>query len=280
MVRFPNCKINLGLRVIGKREDGFHDIQTIFYPLPIKEALELTTNHKNAIRQFELHLSGLDVPCEWSGNLCYKAYQLIQKDFPSIGPVRMHLIKAIPIGAGLGGGSSDGAQALLLLKEVLELDIPPEKLMEYALQLGSDCPFFILNKPCFATGRGEQMKELELNLTGYYFVLVNPGVHIRTAWAFEKMELTGLTHKECLTRIISRPVEQWKNSLTNDFERPVFEEYASLKIIRDELYAAGAVYASLTGTGSCLYGIFPAKTDPGLQKLTDRYQVYNLKKNR
>jgi 4-diphosphocytidyl-2-C-methyl-D-erythritol kinase len=192
----------------------------------------------------------------------------------------MHLLKATPIGAGLGGGSSDGAHTLLLLNHELKLDLTQEQLITYALQLGSDCPFFILNKPCFATGRGEIMEEIPVGLNDHYFVVVNPEVHISTAWAFGALAVDKKAPEMPLTAIIAQPIEQWKKELVNDFEAPVFEEYESLKLIKDELYAAGAVYASLTGTGSCVYGIFSKKINPDLHKIADHYKVYNLNQNR
>jgi 4-diphosphocytidyl-2-C-methyl-D-erythritol kinase len=280
LILFPNCKINLGLRVAGKRADGYHDLETIFYPLPLKDAAELTCSQKMSGQDFELTISGLNVPGKTGNNLCYKAWQLLKQDFPSIVPVRMHLLKAIPIGAGLGGGSSDGAHTLLLLNKLLKLKLTQDQLLGYALQLGSDCPFFILNKPCFATGRGEKMEEISAPLDDHSFVLVDPGVHIGTAWAFEKISGKQSGNQQSLKGILALPVNQWKDQLINDFEAPVFEEYERLKIIKEELYAAGAQYASLTGTGSCIYGIFPPKASPLLHKISDRYKVYHLKQNR
>lgn len=264
---------------MGKRADGYHNIETVFYPLPLKDAAELTPASKNTTQDFELNISGIAIPGDKQNNLCYKAWQLIKNDFPVIEPVRMHLLKAIPAGAGLGGGSSDGAHTLLLLNHELKLNLTREQLIAYALELGSDCPFFILNKPCFAAGRGEIMKETETGLNDHYFVLVDPEVHISTAWAFEKLASDRRHHEQSLTDIVSSPVAQWKDKLLNDFEAPVFEEYESLKLVRDELYSSGAIYASLTGTGSCVYGIFPAKTKPDLHKITDHYKVYHLKQH-
>ncbi len=233
MVVFPNCKINLGLLVVDKRPDGYHNIETVFYPVSLRDAAEITiSSGKNDL--FEFKTTGINIPGENSGNLCHKAWQLIKNDFPNIPSLKMHLHKAIPIGAGLGGGSSDGAFTLLLLNEVFQLDISKERLLEYALELGSDCPFFILNKPCIATGRGEEMKEINLSLDNYYFVLVDSGIHVNTGWAFSQVEKNILPGKEevelkSLNTIISRPVHEWKNELVNDFEKPVFKEYPSLK---------------------------------------------------
>jgi 4-diphosphocytidyl-2-C-methyl-D-erythritol kinase len=270
LVAFPNCKINLGLRVTGKRPDGFHNIETVFYPVHLRDALEVVRSNN-----FELHITGMDVPGDQSSNLCLKAYDLIKQDHPSVSPVKMFLHKVIPIGAGLGGGSSDGAFALILLNKEFGFGISEEKLIEYALQLGSDCPFFILNKPCLASGRGEMMKPVDINLDEYYFVLVDSGVHVNTGWAFK--ELKNIGDAQSLAEIISLPPETWKDKLVNDFEEPVFEAHPSLKKIKEELYNAGAIYASLTGPGGCVYGIFNKKIKE--LKLDEEYKVYHLNKN-
>ncbi|MEO8584044.1 MAG: 4-(cytidine 5'-diphospho)-2-C-methyl-D-erythritol kinase [Flavitalea sp.] len=278
MVIFPNAKINLGLRVTGKRPDGYHDIETLFYPVPLKEALELTLHvpSKHHEYNFELIVTGAEIPGVEVDNLCYKAYTIIKKDFSSIpGPLRMHLHKAIPTGAGLGGGSSDGAAALKMLNEELKLNIDPEKLSEYALQLGSDSPFFLLNKPCLATGRGEILQETNLCLTGYYFVLVYPGIHISTAWAYGACKPGS--SQSSITEIIKMPVETWKGNLVNDFEEPVFVKYPEIQLIRDELYMTGAVYASLTGSGSCVYGIFKNDTEFHQGCISGQHKIFHLK---
>jgi 4-diphosphocytidyl-2-C-methyl-D-erythritol kinase len=256
LVLFPNCKINLGLRVTGKRPDGYHDLETIFYPITLRDAAEITTCPKRKEHDaFDLTITGTPVPGDITSNLCTKAWQLIQKDYPDIPAVRMHLHKAIPVGGGLGGGSADGAFTLKLLNEELKLNLTTEKLLAYALQLGSDCPFFIINKPCYATGRGEIMEEITIELSDHYFVIVNPHVHVSTAEAFNDIIIGGEV-KSSFKEIIARPVSAWKNSLINEFEEPVFKKHPELKNIKEKLYRAGAEYASMTGTGSCLYGIF------------------------
>lgn len=270
MVAFPNCKINLGLRVTGKRADGFHNIETVFYPLPLRDALEIVRS--NAL---ELHITGTSVPGEQSANLCVRAYELIKNDYPRVSPVKIFLHKAIPIGGGLGGGSSDGAFTLMLLNKELGLNIPEEKLRKYALQLGSDCPFFIINKPCMATGRGEVMKEVNVLLDDYYFVLVDTGIHVNTGWAFGRLK--DMKEGRPLAEIISLPVETWKDNLVNDFEASVFEEYPVLKTVKNELYSTGAIYASMTGTGGCVFGIFNKKIKGS--SLDKDFKVYYLNKN-
>ncbi|HUQ67762.1 MAG TPA: 4-(cytidine 5'-diphospho)-2-C-methyl-D-erythritol kinase [Flavitalea sp.] len=256
MVLFPNCKINLGLRVAGKRADGYHDIETIFYPVPLRDAAEITIcSGKKEQPAFELIVTGTNIPGDVSSNLCTKAWELVKKDYPLIPPVRMHLHKAIPVGGGLGGGSADGAFTLILLNEELKLNLTTEKLLSYALQLGSDCPFFIMNKPCYATGRGEIMEEISVALKDYYFVIVNPGIHISTAEVFKEIIITA-KERPSLIQLISLPIVEWRYHVVNKFEEPVFKNHPVLKQIKDELYDEGAVFASMTGTGSSLYGIF------------------------
>jgi 4-diphosphocytidyl-2-C-methyl-D-erythritol kinase len=279
LILFPNSKINLGLRVISKRPDGYHNLETIFYPIPLKDAAEVVKASGNNRGGFELTITGLSVPGENSDNLCRKAWELLKNDLPDIAPVRMYLHKTIPIGAGLGGGSSDGAYTLLLLNEELGLGLSSERLKEYALKLGSDCPFFILNKPCLATGRGEHMKEINPGLDEYYFVLVDSGIHVSTGWAFQQVEIPAGKYALSLEDIIREPVETWKESLVNDFETPVFTAHPELKKIKNDLYNAGAAYSALTGTGSCVFGIFSNKITPDLQKLSSAYKVYTLKQN-
>lgn len=255
MLSFPNCKINLGLRILRRREDGYHELETVFYPLPVKDVLE-------TIRSEELTFTttGLAIPGEASTNLCLKAYQLLKKDFEQLPPLSIHLHKNIPIGAGLGGGSADGAFMLLLLDRQFRLGLSSEKLMSYAAQLGSDCPFFILNKPCLAEGRGEKLEPIELDLSRYRLALVDPGVHIGTAWAFS--QCTPAENGRSLRDIIAQPVETWTGQLVNDFEAPVFRAHPALQTIKEKLYQAGAIYASMTGSGSSFFGIFAKENLP------------------
>jgi 4-diphosphocytidyl-2-C-methyl-D-erythritol kinase len=250
MIVFPNCKINLGLHITNKRPDGFHDLETVFYPLPVHDALE---GISHSALQFAG--SGIAVPGEVTDNLCVKAFHLLQRDFPQIQPLNIHLHKHIPIGAGLGGGSSDAAFMLRLINQKFQLGLAEAALVDYAAQLGSDCPFFIVNKPCYATGRGEIMEPITLDLSGYSFILVHPGIHVITGWAFR--QLTPKPAAYDLRAVIQSPVADWKNILTNDFEGPVFEAHPALAKIKEDLYAAGAVYATMSGSGSALLGIFP-----------------------
>jgi len=281
VVVFPNCKINLGLHVARKREDGYHDLETIFYPLPVRDALEVvrreTANVKREIPDngaVSLQMSGLTVQGKPEDNLCIKAYYLLKKDHPQLAGVELYLHKAIPMGAGLGGGSADGAFTLQALNDKFQLNLSRTKLLDYSLQLGSDCPFFIINKPCYATGRGELLQSIPLDLSAYSFLVVHPGVHINTGWAFS--QLTPAPSLQPLPEIIQQPVASWRNTLTNDFEAPVCKHHPALQAIKDALYEGGALYASMTGSGSCFYGIFPKNQLPALQ-WPSQYAVFELK---
>ncbi len=269
MVSFPNAKINLGLNVIEKRADGFHNIETIFIPISIKDALEIVIS-ENAEDVDDFVTTGLLIDGDISKNLCVKAHQLLKKNF-SIPPIKMHLHKAIPMGAGLGGGSADGAFALTLLNDKLALNIPTPQLINYALQLGSDCPFFIMNKSCFATSRGEEMHMLQLDLSAYDILIINPKIHIATAWAFAN--ITPANPKKSIQQIIQQPIETWKTELVNDFEEPVFKQYPTIKNIKETLYNNHAVYAAMTGTGSTVFGIFKRENKPDTITFDKEYFV-------
>lgn len=257
MILFPNCKINLGLHVTRKREDNYHDIESIFYPLPLHDILEIIPSNT-----FEHHFSGIPVPGEPANNLCIKAYDLIKKDFPELPLIKIYLHKNIPAGAGLGGGSSDAAFMLRSLNDEFRLNLSTEQLIGYASQLGSDCPFFILNKPCLATGRGEILVPVKISLASYSFILVHPELHIDTAWAFSKIRPSA--PEKSLTEIIQQPVQTWKDVLKNDFEKPVLKKFPELKIIKEKLYSSGALYASMTGSGSSFFGIFEKNNIPSI----------------
>lgn len=252
MIVFPNCKINLGLYILQKRTDGFHDLETIFYPLPLQDALELVQNPSPHSNEIEFTNSGLNI--DTTENICIRAYQILKNDFPQLPSVKMHLHKTIPLGAGLGGGSSDGAFSLILLNKKFNLGLSEQQLIDYALVLGSDCPFFIKNKPCYARGRGEILQEIDLNLGNYKIVLINPKIHINTSWAFSGIKPDK--SRTSLKEMIQQPVTEWKNILKNDFEENVFIAYPEIKAIKDKLYEHGAVYASMSGSGSTVYGLF------------------------
>lgn len=250
MLRFPNAKINIGLFITEKRTDGYHNLETVFYPVKVKDALEIISSDETG-----MHLSGLAVEGASGNNLVWKAYKLLQKDFPKlVNPLDIYLHKAIPMGAGLGGGSADGAFMLLMLNDFFGLNIPPDTLESYALQLGSDCPFFIRNKPVFAGGRGEIMKEIQLNLDDYSIQLICPDLHMSTADAFKGIVPQAASFN--LNEIGTLNIKDWKNYIHNDFEKTLFPHYPTLLQIKNQLYEQGAIYASLSGTGSTVYGIF------------------------
>jgi 4-diphosphocytidyl-2-C-methyl-D-erythritol kinase len=250
MIRFPNCKINLGLYVTNKRADGYHDLETVFYPLQVCDALEMVP-----ATEASLHMSGLPVQGDEKNNLVWKAWQLLNEKFPGkLSPQAIYLLKTIPMGAGLGGGSSDGAFALSMLNDIGKLGLNKGQLAEMALQLGSDCPFFIYNSPQFATGRGEQMHPISVNLSAYSIQLICPEVHVSTAAAFAMMQPKPATFH--LKQLPDLPIKDWKDQVINDFEMPVFAQHPELQSIKQQLYNQGAIYASMSGSGSAIYGIF------------------------
>jgi 4-diphosphocytidyl-2-C-methyl-D-erythritol kinase len=257
VIVFPNCKINLGLHITGKRSDGFHDLETVFFPLPFYDVLEIIES--SGYNDISFTVTGIPISGDPSTNLCVKAYRLLKKDHPHLPALKMHLHKIIPMGAGLGGGSADGAYTLKLLNDKFQLGLSTPQLINYALQLGSDCPFFIINQPSFATGRGEAMEPFNLSLKNYTFVLVNPGIHVNTAQAFS--QVTPALPGKSIKAIIQQPITTWKDELKNDFEEIVSKQHPAISEIKKELYAKGAVYGSMTGSGSTMYGIFERRND-------------------
>jgi 4-diphosphocytidyl-2-C-methyl-D-erythritol kinase len=249
MVSFPLCKINLGLYVTGKRQDGYHDLITCFYPVPWCDVLEVIP-----AETFSFSSSGIDVPGDASDNLCVRAYEMLKSEY-DLRPVSMYLLKILPIGAGLGGGSSDGAYTLKALARLFDLPLTAGDLRRLAARLGSDCAFFIEPHPSIGTGRGEQLSPVALSLKGKYLVVVKPPLHISTAQAFSR--IAPRTPDVDLREIIeTRPVDTWKHFLRNDFEAPLFAEFPVLAQVREKLYSRGALYAGMSGSGAALYGIF------------------------
>jgi 4-diphosphocytidyl-2-C-methyl-D-erythritol kinase len=249
MLQFPNAKINLGLSVLRKRPDGFHDLETVFVPVAWCDALEFVPADTTT-----LHTHGIQVTVQPETNLVWKAYALLLKRFPHLPPLEIHLDKIIPHGAGLGGGSADAAFMLCGLNTHFALGLQQNELMDLALQLGSDCPFFIYNRPCLAYGRGEQLTPIDLNLTSWRVVLVKPNFAMSTALAFQG--IIPKVPKHSLTELIAQPITQWRNTLVNDFEEPLANHYPEISLIRDSLYQAGCAYAALSGSGSSVFGIF------------------------
>ena len=255
MIVFPNCKINLGLHIVRKRPDGYHDLETVFYPLPLRDSLEIIEMaHNQRSSTLPFTSSGLPIEGGYASNLCVKAYRLLKKDFPRMPHIMMHLHKVIPAGAGLGGGSADAAFTLKLLNKMFSLRLADEKLKEYAIELGSDCPFFLINKPCYASGRGEVLEPIQLDLSSYRIVIVNPGIHISSGTAFQN--ITPVKPEHSLKDVIKLPVEEWKLNMQNDFEKVIFKKHPEIVDIKDKLYSMGAIYASMSGSGSTVFGIF------------------------
>ena len=255
MLCFPNAKINLGLNVVSKRPDGYHNLETIFYPVDIKDALEVVpaAGEKGIFKQSGILLEGN--PAE---NLVIKAYLLLKKEY-NIPEIDIYLRKNIPLGAGMGGGSADAAFMLKLLNNVYELHLSDTQLEELAARLGADCPFFIRNEPVFATGIGNVFTPVELSLKEYFIVLVKPDIHVSTkeAYSLVQPKLPAFSLKE----IIKNPPETWKEIMINDFEVSVFSQYPAIRDIKEKLYDLGAVYASMSGSGSSVYGIFNYKAN-------------------
>lgn len=253
MIVYPHSKINLGLHVIRKRDDGFHELETVLYPLDLCDALEIIPAPDG---KTEFTSTGVPIPGETNDNLCVKAWMLLHSDH-YLPHVKIHLHKKIPVGAGLGGGSSDAAFSLKVFNDLFNLKLSDEKLQLYAQKLGSDCSFFLGNSPAFATGKGEILTPYPFLLKGYSLVLVKPDVHVSTADAY-----AGITPKQPenpLKEILSLPPEKWKDLLINDFEETIFRKSPEPAEIKFHLYDMGAVYACMSGSGSSVFGIFRGK---------------------
>ncbi len=254
MITFPNAKINLGLNIVEKRPDGYHNLETIFYPIKLQDALEVT-RLEGSIEPFKLHISGKSLDGTPESNLVVKAYNLLKTDF-QLPPVDIHLFKHIPTGAGLGGGSADCAFMIKLLNEKFHLGLSVEQMETYAAKLGADCAFFIQNKPVFASGIGNVFQPIDFSLKGYHLVLVKPNSSVATREAYAN--ITPRKPEVSLLQIIKHPIETWRDSMKNDFEDSVFLTHPEIAAIKDKLYDLGAVYASMSGSGSAVFGIFKA----------------------
>ncbi len=264
MIAFPPCKINLGLRVIRKRNDGYHDVETCYYPLPFTDVLEVVPSDKFLFKQ-----TGLSLPGNPDENLCVKAYRLLKDKF-NLPEAAVYLHKVIPPGAGLGGGSSDAAWILRLLYQLFNLPVSYEELTALASQLGSDCPFFMHDEPMLGTGRGEVLKPLEVSLKSYYLVLLKPELHVSTAEAYGLV--TPCVPDVPLEQLLKSKPEEWRSTLMNDFELPVIRRYPIIGELKEALYRSGAMYASMTGSGSAVYGIFQMK--PQVQQNMLSYVIW------
>lgn len=269
MVVFPNCKINIGLYVTGKRADGFHNIETIFYPINWHDALEAVPAQSN---HTSLFVTGNDLQGKTAENIVLKAYWLLKQYFPELPLFDFYLHKAIPTGAGLGGGSADGAFALQLIAQMGNLSLGTKDLMQYAASLGSDCPFFITNKPCFGAGRGEVLEPIALSLHGWHIVLVNPGIHVSTANAFKQLSPAPADFD--LRNLPQHDIGNWQTLIRNDFEQPVFEQHPAIAAIKDTLYKKGASYAAMSGSGSTVFGLFKDAVTAEDWQLPEEYTLF------
>ena len=261
MITFPNAKINLGLNIVEKRPDGYHNLETIFYPIPLQDALEITP-WEGGERKYKLAQSGIQIAGDDEHNLVVKAYKLLDSLY-NLPPIEINLLKHIPSGAGLGGGSADAAFMLCMLNQHFQLNIPNDQLEVYAAQLGADCAFFVENKPTFAEGIGNIFSPIELSLKGYKLLLVKPDIFVSTRDAFAQIKPKRPTIS--LKEVAKMPVEAWKTYMVNDFEESVFPQFPAIADIKALLYDMGAIYASMSGSGSSVFALF--KGDATLPKV-------------
>lgn len=265
MIIFPNAKVNFGLNIISKRADGFHNIESVFVPIKIQDALEFIPSES-----LEFSTSGLNIPGNSNDNLILKAFHLIKAEY-NIPLLKIHLHKIIPMGAGLGGGSADAAFFIKGLNNYFNLKINDDELTKIASKLGSDCAFFIKNETSFASQKGEKLEQFLLDLNGLKMLVVHPSIHVNTAWAYSK--ITPTTPVKSVKQILNQPIETWRNELINDFEKPVFENHPEIESLKNELYKNGAVYASMSGSGSAVFGVF--KNEIPNFTLNKNFTVFN-----
>jgi 4-diphosphocytidyl-2-C-methyl-D-erythritol kinase len=264
MINFPIAKINIGLNITARRPDGYHNLETVFYPIKINDMLEVVESDKLSFES-----SGLGIPGRVEDNLCIKAYHLIKQDH-DLPPIKIHLHKHIPIGAGLGGGSADAGFFIRLLNQKFELGLLTETMMDYARQLGADCAFFIESKPVFAFDKGDQFEPVTLELSAYHLALVMPPVHVSTAEAYRGVKPAPA--KQSLKELVQLPASEWRNHIKNDFEDHIFKSHPQIRGVKAALYQAGALYASMSGSGASVFGIFKEK--PDLKFLEQDNQVF------
>lgn len=256
MITFPIAKINLGLNVVERRTDGYHNLETVFYPVPISDALELTIMNPKfpSATDCDIKVTNINVEGDEQRNLVVRAYQLLKQDFQQMPRVHAHLFKGIPTQAGMGGGSSDCAYTIRLLNEMFTLGLSDDQMIRYAARLGADCPFFILSRPAYAEGIGERLQPIDLDLTGYYIAVVRPDIPVSTKEAFSLIK--PAKPAKCCRDVVSQPIETWREELVNDFELSVFALHPEIGAIKEQLYSLGAVYAAMSGSGSAVFGIF------------------------
>ena len=261
IVAYPNAKLNIGLHILGKRGDGYHNIETLFFPYyNLTDILEIVESDCFGISRYGLHYEG-----DIENDLTYKAYRVLQKDF-DLPDIQIYLYKNIPTGAGLGGGSSDAAFTLIALNKLLSLNLSDNELTQYASRLGSDIPFFIYNTPMLGEGRGEILNPYHsesidelMNPSGRYQIeVVTPDIHISTAEAYAAITPRNISGKSSasLSELLKLPIEEWRDNIVNDFEESIFKIAPQLKAIKESFYEKGAVYASMSGSGSSIYGVF------------------------
>ena len=255
-ISFPIAKINLGLNVVEKRPDGYHNLQTVFYPVPLKDALEVQVMDSAFPSDYDcdLKVTNATIDGDEQRNLVVRAYQLLKKDFPTLPRIHTHLWKGIPTQAGMGGGSSDCAYMLVLLNQQFQLGLTEKQLIDYAAQLGADCAFFILSRPCYAEGIGEKLQPIDLSLNGYFLAVVRPDIPVSTKEAFSRIH-PHYPAQNCRETVM-QSVETWRDTLVNDFEESVFALHPEIGNIKQQLYDMGATYAAMTGSGSALFGLF------------------------
>ena len=258
MICFPNAKINLGLNVTEKRSDGFHNIETIFYPIGWNDALEVVVAKKYSRKEFTLHLSGIPISGNTNDNLLYKAYKLMQQ-IRLLPKIEVYLHKSLPMGAGLGGGSSDAAFFIKLLNEQFSLELTESETLDISKKLGSDCAFFVKNSPVFAFQKGDIFSDISLDLISLYIAVVYPNIHSNTKEAYSL--ITPQKPSQSVLEIIKQPIATWKTDLVNDFETSIFKLYPAVKKVKDDLYRLGSLYASMSGSGSAVFGLFDHEPD-------------------
>lgn len=258
MITFPNAKINLGLNIVERRPDGYHNLETLFYPIALQDILEITPRTSDATEKYSLTMYDAPFDGNIDDNLVIKAYNALAADY-TLPALDFFLYKKVPTGAGLGGGSADAAFALKMINDLAGLSLGDDELEKYAARIGADCAFFVRNKPAFATGIGNILTPAKLSLAGYTLVLVKPEIHISTKDAYA--QVTPMHPEVSIAEIVKRPIAEWRQLLVNDFEKSVFAKYPEVAAIKEKLYENGAEYASMSGSGSAFFGIFKEKHD-------------------
>ena len=271
MITFPVAKINLGLNVVEKRPDGYHNLQTVFYPVPIMDALEIVPMSDGFPSDVDcdLKVTNITIEGDEQRNLVVRAYQLLKADFPDMPRVHAHLWKGIPTQAGMGGGSSDCGYMIRLLNETFDMGLSSEQMQQYAARLGADCAFFIESSACYAEGIGERLQPIDLDLSGWHIGVVRPDIPVPTKEAFSRIHphYPALNCREA----VMQPVETWRDTLTNDFEESVFALHPEIGAVKEQLYKMGATYAAMSGSGSALFGLFKDEPDALRQAFPDMF---------